>query len=129
MATVIERVSNPPNEGPVSVVGDGTPVAGEWCRITTSGGAVVYERYTAPVAYVPVKRPQSREWVIDNLPGGTMKACRDSTDAAVIKQFYKFLAKGGFTYAEGAALAAFLKAKAIIDDTQETAFLAAWPSA
>ena len=83
----------------------------------------------APPPHVPAPIIRTREDIIEALPGGVMKACRDSTDAAVIKQFYKFLAKGGFTKNEGIALAAFLQSKSIITQQQNDDFVAEWPEA
>lgn len=75
------------------------------------------------------KRNCTRDEVIDLLPSGVMKACRDSTVAGVIKAFYKFLAKNGFTYAEGVVLGDGLEALSIITAQQNIDFKAAWPSA
>lgn len=108
----------------------GSPVEGDAIRKRTAPGVTVNEtfcRHYVGSPVVPAKKTLGRGDVIELLPGGVMKACRDSTDAAVIKNFYKFLAKDGFTFAEGVALAAFLKAKTIIDQAQEDAFIAAWP--
>lgn len=77
----------------------------------------------------PVKRTCTREEIIDLLPGGVMKACRDSTNVNVIKAFYKFLAKGGFTYLEGVILGDGLEALTIITAQQNIDFKAAWPTA
>lgn len=89
--------------------------------------------WTNPTPNIPVHVPtpvtRSRDEIIEALPAGVMKACRDSADAGVIKQFYKFLAKGGFTKNEGIALGSFLESKSIITAQQNTDFVAAWPEA
>jgi hypothetical protein len=142
--TTIVKVSCFPNEGTPEVIA-GEPQAGDLVRITTSGGAVIYERYTPPAAPPsPTPRVLSKtafqDYAVTQLGGGTtgmarfteiMDATRTSESGAVRFAFSRYEAADKFEKTNTATLTAIMAADTAtvghITDDERDAILENWP--
>lgn len=137
--TTIVKVSCFPNEGTPQVIA-GDPQQGDIVRITTGGGAVIYERYTPP-APPPVPQPKILSWgdlasyLIGLLGGGAtgraalgaiIASCQAGTNNDKFFAVY-FQGQTTFTKAEFTGVLADV-ATGIVTNGQKTAVANNWPT-
>lgn len=142
--TTIVKVSCFPNEGTPEVI-DGAPQAGDLVRITTTTGAVIYERYTPPSdPPAPAPRVLSKtafqDYAVSQLGGipdgmarftTIMDATRDSVNGAVRFAFARYEAAQTFEKENTAALTLIMAADSTaghLTSEERSAIIDNWPT-
>lgn len=130
----MERVSNPPNEGPVQVI-PGDPQPGDWVR---QGGD--YFRYYPITPATPQPKPLSKTAFMDHAITQLgsiaafqtlMEACRDSTDqdyGATLRYAYsRYDAADVLNKTVVATLSQVMVDAGLLSASDRTAVLDNWP--